>query len=344
MLCESYALREGQTPVLVAIAQGIWFRRVSLRFTLANHASLAAASPPNSLGNALSEQPTWNNIETMVAGIVARACKLDLSFKDDFDSFSIDPRFRLELYHGLKSVFSNIHLHLDDISNCTNIRAIVELVFSRSIASTIPSLTTQPISFSASNSVDLTKEIRQIFAHVLDMDEDSVGEDMELGSLGLDSLSCLEAIHLLATRYGAHLSANFIHSCTTIRDVQNRLSSSGGVQDGTFSSSTSDTTSNLPGGLDFQKKLWCLQKAISSRTPLVLIHDGSGLAACYRHLPNISRDLYGISNPRFLSSQVWSSINELAATYAGYIQQEIDGPVLVGGEAFLRIRFYILSS
>jgi acyl carrier protein len=113
------------------------------------------------------------------------------------------------------------------------------------------------------------------------MDENSIDEDMDLGSLGFDSLSCLEVIHLLATRYGAHLPPNFINSSTTIRDVRNHLSSSECFKDGGFNSSTNASeivTRKLPGALDLQKQLWCLRKTVpSSRTPLILIHDGSGL-------------------------------------------------------------------
>ncbi len=101
---------------------------------------------------------------------------------------------------------------------------------------------------------------------------------------------------------------------------------------------------NLLGGLDLQKPLWCLRKSYSPVTPLILVHDGSGHAACYRHISNINRDLYGINSPDFSSSHVSSSIIELAAVYAAYIQEKIDGPVLVGGEPMYQIMIYFLVS
>jgi len=350
MLCQCFAFREGQPHVLVAIARGIRFQRINsagLKFSLANLAGIAAISSPNSTENDL---PRSVNIETTIVDIVAQSCNLDpkeISFEVDFNSFGIDSLGCLELYHGLTRAFPNIHLHLEDISKCTNFQTIVELISSRSITGAPPFLTYTPTSFSASKSADSAKQIKEIFAQVLNMGEDSIGEDMELSSLGVDSLSCLEVAHLLATRCGVHLSPNFLHSTTTLRDIRNHLSSSGVSRDCGFNSLTDASrivTENLSDALDHQKQLWCLRKVVTDRTPLILIHDGSGLVASYRHVSNLHRNLYGINSPHFSSSQVGSSITELAATYAGYLQKEIDGPVLVGGEVVHRILSYLSCS
>ena len=81
----------------------------------------------------------------------------------------------------------------------------------------------------------------------------------DLGSLGFDSLSCLEVVRLLTTQCGL----------TSVTNASGKK------------------TWNLPAGLDLEKRLWCLQKGVSSHSPLVLVHDGSGLAACYRHISNM---------------------------------------------------------
>lgn len=337
MLCQSFAFREGQPRVLVATAQGIRFQRVNLaglKFSLVNPAGLPTKSLP--------DQRISDNSESTIVDIVSQACNLDIkdiSFEVDFNSLGIDSLGRSELYHGLISAFPNIHIHLDDISKCTNIQAIIELISSRSITTAVPCLTNQLSS--ASDSADGLKKIKQIFAQVLDMDENSIDEDMDLGSLGFDSLSCLEVIHLLATRCCVHLPPNFINWNSTIRDVLNYTSTSKVLRDDEINNVSAIVTRDFPGAFDFQKQLWCLRKTVSSRTPLILIHDGSGLAVRYHNISNIHRDLYGINNPYFLSPQVWSSITELATTYANYIQREIDGPVLVGGEISQRLLYYI---
>ena len=316
MLCDSYAFRNGQSCVLVAVAQGIWFQRVnlaSLKLSLKHSAGLH----------------TSDKISTTVVEIVARTCDLDItdvSFEEDFDSSGVGSLIRVDLCHDIVAAFPDMHVHLEDISRCKTIQAIIELISGRSVAITPQTLST------SSNSADIEKNVQRIFAQVLDIDEDSIKEDLDLGSLGLDSLACLEVVHLLATRCGVHLPVSFINSNRTICDVQSYLSSSASFRDDSSTHAVERVTKNLPCVLDLQKPLWCLQKSDSSRTPLVLIHDGSGLIACYRRILDIHRDLYGINNPYVLeSSPGWSSIAELAVTYAGYIEKEISGPMLVGG-------------
>ena len=344
MLCQSYAFHEGQPRVLVATAQGIRFQRVNLaglKFSLVNLAGLPTES------SSFPDQQISDKAESIIIGIVSRACDLDImdiSLEVDFDSLGIDSFGRSELYHGLSSAFPNVHIHLDDISKCTNIQAIIGLISSRLITNSLPCLTNQPTSFSSSNSADSVNRIIEIFAQVLDVDENSIDEDMDLGSLGLDSLSCIEVTHLLAAQCGIHLPTNFINWSSTIRDVRNHISSSKVLRDDGMNNTSEIVTRDFPGALDLQKQLWCLRKPVSSsRTPLILVHDGSGLAGCYRHISDIHRDLYGINNPYFLSPQVWSSITELATTYAGYIQKEIDGPVLVGGEDHSKTALFLCS-
>ena len=263
MICESYAFREGQVRVLVAVAQGVRFQRVTLsglKFGLTYPDGLADVSSSNSMKNVLvaTENMTCRSIKTPPSP------------------------------------------------------AAVE------------------------------KDIRKIFSQVSDMDESSIDEDIDLGSLGFDSLSCLEVVHLLATQCGVHLPANFINPSANIRQIRSRLTSSGSSLASGFTFLI-NFSGNSPAGLDFEKRLWCLRKVVSSHPPLVLIHDGSGLAVCYRHILNIDRDLYGINNPFFLSSQEWPSIAELATAYSDYIQDEFDGPVIVGGDALFNPVSYLLT-
>ncbi len=158
--------------------------------------------------NASLDQRT-DHLTAAPASIVGQACGVgvkDVSLDVDFGSFDVDSNSRLELYHA----FPNMHCYLDNIPNCTNVRGRDDVISSRSITSTLPSLTNQPTS--ASNSTDRAKQIKRMFAHVLDMDEDSIDEDTDLGSLGFDSLSCHEVVHLLDTQCDAHLEANFVTS------------------------------------------------------------------------------------------------------------------------------------
>lgn len=71
----------------------------------------------------------------------------------------------------------------------------------------------------------------------------------------------------------------------------------------------------------------------TSRTPLVLIHDGSGLISSYFWLGPLGRKVFGISNPRFESGGKWEGgLGEMATTYKSLIKSVIPrGKVLIGG-------------
>ena len=126
MLCESNAFRNGQSCVLVAVAQGIWFQRVK-----------PSQSKEHSAGLRTSDK-----ISTTAVEIVARTCDLDItdiSFEEDFNSSRVGSLICVELCHGIVAAFLDIQLHLEDISRCKTIQAIIELKSSRLVAITPPS-------------------------------------------------------------------------------------------------------------------------------------------------------------------------------------------------------------
>ncbi|KAF2225407.1 Alpha/Beta hydrolase protein [Elsinoe ampelina] len=69
-----------------------------------------------------------------------------------------------------------------------------------------------------------------------------------------------------------------------------------------------------------------------SRTPLFLIHDGGGTIFSYHLLDDLSRPVYGISNPNFETGEPWSSMSEVAELYASFIRDvHPSGHILLGG-------------
>jgi thioesterase domain-containing protein len=72
----------------------------------------------------------------------------------------------------------------------------------------------------------------------------------------------------------------------------------------------------------------------SSRTPLVLIHDGSGLVSSYYWLGSLGRKVYGVHNPHFDSaSGNWEGgLHEMAKAYVPLVKSVVHhGKVLLGG-------------
>jgi iterative type I PKS product template protein len=73
----------------------------------------------------------------------------------------------------------------------------------------------------------------------------------------------------------------------------------------------------------------------TERSPLVLIHDGSGLINHYERLPPLYRTVFGIQNPHFITAQPWDSLVKMAAQYAQRISASLPkGGVLLGGTAY----------
>ncbi|PMD50454.1 alpha/beta-hydrolase [Hyaloscypha bicolor E] len=74
----------------------------------------------------------------------------------------------------------------------------------------------------------------------------------------------------------------------------------------------------------------------TSRAPLVLIHDGSGLISSYFWLGSLSRKVFGIFNPRFEGGGKWDDgVPEIAREYALMIKSVIPkGRILLGGWSF----------
>lgn len=73
----------------------------------------------------------------------------------------------------------------------------------------------------------------------------------------------------------------------------------------------------------------------TSRTPLILIHDGSGLISSYFWLGPLGRKVIGIFNPHFESGGNWAGgLREMATVYTGLIESVVPrGKVLLGGNA-----------
>ena len=65
--------------------------------------------------------------------------------------------------------------------------------------------------------------------------------------------------------------------------------------------------------------------------PLILIHDGSGLSLPYRKIHNLTRPLWGISNPKAFTADTWPDLDAMAKAYAANIAATINGPGILGG-------------
>jgi acyl carrier protein len=350
ILGESYAVSDAHPRTLVAHMKGIRFRRVrlgSLKAGLANSLEIASSSF-EPISPELSRDTQSNELK--VFQIVARICDIDMSAGDitlasDLDFFGIDSLMRLELSVELGRAFPTIGNIERNILKCNNIQDIVNMISS---GNTIfpddvideESFYTSPSATSSSSTLVLEVDgkfpLKRMLAEVLEIEQSVITDNLDLTYLGLDSLASIEAIYRIKKEYNIHLSASFFEVNRTIHDIH------ASIQDTLKSSPIGDRLNpqfNNNRSLQLEKgnldrKLVLLQKSSGNETPLVLIHDGSGLTISYRCIANLNRDVWGINNPRFASrSGPWESVLEMAESYAEYILDKLKGSssLILGG-------------
>lgn len=186
--------------------------------------------------------------------------------------------------------------------------------------------------------------VKQILASVLDISLKDLGEDIVFESLGLDSLTSIEALHALKSEFGLELPSDFFANYPTALAVEEYFSSqiradtkyaeAKNVEFRAASEILSEhaDSRSLIKALGHIELPVCLQESTTGRVPLFLIHDGSGLINYYDRLSSLNRPTWGIYNPRFAAAQPWVSVTQMAISYADYVSSQTTGPVILGGK------------
>ncbi|KZP21464.1 putative polyketide synthase [Athelia psychrophila] len=172
--------------------------------------------------------------------------------------------------------------------------------------------------------VDLSS-LGEIFGSVLGLRIDDINENADLESLGLDSLTTIEAVDCFKHQSGHDISPDIFQTYNTIRAIQIFLSES---SQGTHAAQFTEKSNCGP-------RLNRIQ--VSSRgAPLFLVHDGSGMVDYFNRMPSLGRDVWTIPNPHFGKDAIWpwEDLESMAQEYTGYVTSVSSGPVLVGGWSF----------
>ena len=183
-------------------------------------------------------------------------------------------------------------------------------------------------------------DVKTLLAEVLGLEPSKLPEDANLESLGLDSLASIEAHHALQSHFGVMLPGNLFVTHISARAVQTFISGH------LLACSKSLDAKEYSGPLCIHRvvdhsdptrflesiPISVQQAERPGTTPLILIHDGSGLVEYTRSLSSLGRDLWGIYNPNFMNSQPWESVVSMATEYARYTRETVRfGPVILGG-------------
>ncbi len=183
-----------------------------------------------------------------------------------------------------------------------------------SVCSTIGELldevTAQVQAGPSSSSPDLV-DTKPMFVSVLGLDESDIQDDTEFETIGLDSLTAIEALHAIQTKYGLELPSNLFELHTTAKAVNQYISSKrpgkspkpveetaiDPEKDEDLSDLTSEQVQSVVRVLRLDEVPMSVQKSSSSGSPLFLFHDGSGAVNYLRRLGSVGREFWGFNNP-----------------------------------------------
>ncbi|KAI0827185.1 ketoacyl-synt-domain-containing protein [Trametes gibbosa] len=181
--------------------------------------------------------------------------------------------------------------------------------------------------------------VKSALSSVLDVPVANITDDADLRSLGLDSLSSIEARNVFKTRFGVTLHGETLVGCGTVRDI------AGAVAREPLPSPAVHTISHIPGSASVPEatpsadptlcrpiqflpgyELIQIQRAPAASPPpppLILIHDGSGTVGGYGRLGPLGRDVWAVRNgdlAQFLSTLRPAQGEEIKTMAEAYAQ------------------------
>ncbi|KAF8271958.1 hypothetical protein EI94DRAFT_1796609 [Lactarius quietus] len=309
MLADAYMLQLGQTNRIVTHIKGAFFRKVPLA-TLEHGLALAATPVLPSTTHVLSvNQSSWSSPDSFPPPEMHQApC-------DGLQRLEIDPTSPC---HGTIAE-STVPKHCPMDSEVS--------LSSNALAPGLPTV--------GDNACQ--SDVKALLADVLGLELSKLPEDTNLDSLGLDSLASIEAHYALQSHFGVVLPGNLFATHTSARAVQTFITAYSKSLDQNECSGSMCMVHRVVDCPDHAHFLGSIPISVQKAerpgtTPLILIHDGSGLVEYIHNLSSLGRDLWGIYNPNFLSSQPWESVVSMATEYAKYTREAVGlGPVLLGG-------------
>ncbi|KAF8897468.1 hypothetical protein BD779DRAFT_1667443 [Infundibulicybe gibba] len=202
--------------------------------------SMAAPSPPVSsqpatISEALSRGP---DIRALVSNIISETCDIDLAainIDTDLGSLGVDSLMSIEIFGRMQEAFPRENLDAHALSSCSTVADIV-----RQISKAVPlnsgynsSGSSSPRTLAAADEhlsepksipAGAKPDVKSLLASVLDVNVNDISDDADFESLGLDSLTSIEALGALKDEFGLDLPGNFFTAHPTARTVQTYLS------------------------------------------------------------------------------------------------------------------------
>ncbi|OAA52231.1 Beta-ketoacyl synthase [Beauveria brongniartii RCEF 3172] len=214
------------------------------------------------------------------------------------------------------------------------------------------------------STVDASIDMVRIVAELCGARAEAVSPDSELRALGVDSLMFLElADRLQDLDRGIALSSNDLADCQTIGDIERLIAQRPGAPGSQSGTSTQippeavyarseavllpaqqpATHINLLASEEAvlpqikrllhlsqqpeEIQVGSLERKFAGKSPLFLIHDGSGICTHYRGLRPLGRRVLALHDPKFLvqssKQRSWASLTTMANEYASTISSTL---------------------
>ncbi|CAK4016278.1 polyketide synthase [Lecanosticta acicola] len=183
-----------------------------------------------------------------------------------------------------------------------------------------------------------------LLAEACAVDKASLVGDVELQSLGVDSLLMLE-LHARVEQLvpNRNISLDDLSRCVTVADVENLVQSPtppSRHQNAEVTTTHDALLSKLLPSITTALHLHSNPEVIQppspktgGRVPLFLIHDGSGICTHYHRLSPLDRPVFAIHDPLFTDpSESWPTLEAMAEHYASLINPS--DTILLGGWSF----------
>ncbi|KIK52832.1 polyketide synthase [Collybiopsis luxurians FD-317 M1] len=379
---EVSAIKDGDSPQIVAFLKGVTFRQMPLE-SLRRGLVIAAISgsrqisrprpPPIALplpgrGRSNSSPPNFTNVagelHLRIFAVIAETCDVErhhVTAATPLDALGIDSLMLIELSAKLHSIIPRADLQLRSLYSCKTVADILRLsssifgleepLVSPTITS-VESAVSTPATLVADDSmseffIESTPDVKRIVSFVLDVPTEAIGDQDVLESFGLDSLAAMEVLQVLKAQSGLQLPNNLLDDHTTVAAIQEYLN------ERLKRSESTDVILQSPRHEAVQARLirilrlgtnpTLVQEGSDRNIPIFFIHDGSGLVNYYERVRSLNRCVWAVYNPRFLNAEPWKDVHEMASAYTDYIVSLAAGPILLGGWSFGGVVAYEIS-
>ncbi|KAH7919227.1 putative polyketide synthase [Leucogyrophana mollusca] len=180
--------------------------------------------------------------------------------------------------------------------------------------------------------------IRGIMSHALGLCAHEIDDHSDFQSLGLDSLTSIEALQAFRVEMGLTLPHDIFIIHPTFASLSGLLTKLTQTKEHSGRSGMLKLSmQTLRDGFPLKPTpihTHMEHRENDNRVPLFLFHDGSGLISGYNRLLAINRDVWGLPNPRFATGEAWSDLQSMSREYAQIVKKTVTGAVLLGGWSF----------